>query len=83
MSADRRWAGGIANRTWERGVSAGHVVDVDQLKADVRAYLADCRTAPWLDPKYHPTAAGAVKAIHHHTPAEADIIRSIFHRSHA
>ena len=78
MSADRRWTGGTANREWTRGVSAGHVIDVDRLKADVRDYLADCRAAPWLNPAYHPTEAGALKAVYHRTIAEAEIIRGIF-----
>ena len=41
-------------------------------------YLADCRTKG-LDPKYHPTAAGAVKVIGHRAdPAEAAAIRAAF-----
>lgn len=80
MSRDLRWTGGTANREWVRGVSAGHTIDADQLKADVRAYLADCRAAPWLNPAYHPTEAGAIKAIHHRTRTEEEIIRGIFQR---
>lgn len=78
MSADRRWTGGIANRAWERGVSAGHPIGVDRLKDGVRAYLADCNAAPWLDPAYHPTEAGALKAVYHRGRDEADIIRGIY-----
>jgi hypothetical protein len=53
----------------------------------VRAYLADCRKAAAelgargsaLDPKYHPTADGAVKMIPHRgDPAEAKVIRQAF-----
>lgn len=53
----------------------------------VREYLAYCRTAAAdlkaagsaLDPKYHPTADGAVKMIPHRgDPAEAKKIRQAF-----
>jgi hypothetical protein len=53
----------------------------------VREYLACCRTAAAdlkargsaLDPKYHPTAAGACKLIPHGgDPAEARKIRQAF-----
>ena len=53
----------------------------------VREYLAYCeQTAAWieargstLDPKYHPTADGAVKMIAHDgNPAKAQLIRRAF-----
>jgi len=56
------------------------VSDYDQ---QVRDYLAYCCQA-WkqlrgnLDPKYHPTEAGALRLIYHRTPAEAQEIRRAF-----
>jgi hypothetical protein len=49
-------------------------------EADVRAYIADCqRHRSQLDPKYHPTADGAVKMIPHNGNAEAaEQIRQTF-----
>jgi hypothetical protein len=46
--------------------------------AEARAYLADCAAYPWLDPKYHPTEAGAVKLIAHRTSEEEDQIKAAF-----
>jgi len=78
MSADRRWTGGIANREWTRGGQAAPIPDTERLKTGVLAYLADCRAAPWLDPAYHPTEAGALKAVFHRARAEADIVRDLY-----
>jgi hypothetical protein len=46
--------------------------------AEVRAYLADCAAHPGLDPRYHPTADGAVKVTWHRGQDEADQIRHTF-----
>lgn len=79
MASDQRWTGGIANREWSRGHSAGHLIDRDRLTADVRRYLADCRThRNLLTAKYHPTEDGALKAIYHRSGEEADVIRAAF-----
>jgi hypothetical protein len=45
--------------------------------AEVRAYLADCAGLN-LDPRWHPTADGAVKLIRHGGLAGADQIRETF-----
>jgi hypothetical protein len=50
-------------------------VGVDERVAE---YLADCAAAPWLERKYHPTAAGAVKLIYHRGPGEAAAIKAAF-----
>lgn len=64
----------------------GRVNDYDD---QVRAYLAYCRKAAAelrlrgsvLDPKWHPTADGAVKMIPHRgVPAKAKQIREMFKR---
>ena len=79
MSSDPRWTGGIANREWSRGHTAGHLIDRDRLTTDVRAYLADCRThRNLLAAKYHPTEDGALKAIYHRGGDEAAFIRGAF-----
>jgi hypothetical protein len=44
----------------------------------VAEYLADCAAAPWLERKYHPTAAGALKLIYHRGPDEAAAIKAAF-----
>lgn len=46
--------------------------------AEVRAYLADCRACPWIDPAYHPTEAGAVKVIAHRNSEEENQIKAAF-----
>jgi hypothetical protein len=43
----------------------------------VRDYLADCARYK-LNPRYHPTADGAVKMIRHHGRAEAAMIRAAY-----
>lgn len=79
MASDQRWTGGIANREWSRGHSAGHLIDRDRLTADVRRYLADCRThRNLLTAKYHPTEDGALKAIFHRGGEEEAVIRAAF-----
>lgn len=78
MASDQRWTGGIANREWSRGHAAAHVTDKDRLMADVRQYLADCRThQAILSPKYHPTLASALKVIHHH-PGDVATIQDAY-----
>jgi hypothetical protein len=77
VSSDRRWTGGLANREWQRGTQAAAVpLDIEQLRAQVRRYLADCKRAG-LASAYHPTAAGACKVIYHQGTAQRlQIIRA-------
>lgn len=82
MTRDLRWSGGIANREWSRG-SRSVPVEVDQVRlaGEVRRYLADCtaaiRSGIKLDPQYHPTARGAVKAIYCRHSEEAEFVKSL------
>jgi len=79
MASDRRWTGGIANREWVRGHAATREINRQQLTAGVAAYLADCRThRDLLTAKYHPTEAGALKAVYHVGDAEAEFIRGAY-----
>jgi hypothetical protein len=80
MASDQRWTGGLANREWQRGSKpAGRVIDADRLSWDVRRYLADCRAhSGILSPRYHPTEAGALKAVYHRGREEEDVIRGEF-----
>lgn len=64
MSGDRRWTGGVANREWQSGARLEQPLDEDYITGQVKAYLRDCRRSPHLDPKYHPTASGAVKVVY-------------------
>jgi hypothetical protein len=51
----------------------------DRFTVAVREYLAVCAEyGQVLDPKYHPTADGAVKIIFHRGADEADMIRAVF-----
>jgi hypothetical protein len=82
MASDQRWTGGVANREWTRGHTAGRVINHDRIKADVTAYLADCHAnRALLSPAYHPTEAGALKAIYHHGDAEADAVRAAYQQA--
>jgi hypothetical protein len=62
--------------------AAPEPVVAEPWRAEVRAYLADCAASPVpLNPRYHPTADGAVKSISHGAnPAAADAIREAFAR---
>lgn len=83
MASDQRWTGGTANRDWSAGQQPIRVTDHERLKADVRAYLADCRThRALLAPKYHPAVESALKAIYHHDGEEA-FIREAYQRETA
>jgi hypothetical protein len=51
----------------------------DRFTMAVREYLAVCAEyGQVLDPKYHPTARGAVKLIFHRSTEEADMIEAAF-----
>jgi hypothetical protein len=79
MSGDSRWTGGPANREWQRGTRlAREPLTRLYLLEQVQAYLRDCRGAADLDPRYHPTPAGAVKVIYHQGAAQAAQITSAF-----
>ena len=52
------------NREWQSGTRFEPTVDKEAILAQVRAYLADCRThQAILSSKYHPTADSAVKVV--------------------
>jgi hypothetical protein len=77
------WAGGAANRTWDRGQPQppARATNCERLEWHVRRYLADCRQfSGILSAKHHPTEDGAVKVIFHRGKAEADAIRTEFGR---
>jgi hypothetical protein len=65
-----------------RGAMAGLGVPepVKPVSMDERVaeYLTDCAAVPWLERKYHPTAAGALKLIYHRGPDEAAAIKAAF-----
>lgn len=51
----------------------------DELRSRIRRYLADCRKyREILDPRYHPTEAGAIKIIFHRGRLEAQQIRDAY-----
>ena len=57
------------------------MIDAARLSWDVRRYLADCRAhSGILSPKYHPTEAGALKAVYHRGREEEDVIRGEYCR---
>lgn len=69
----------MANREWQRGTAPTLTVDVDDLTAQVRRYLADCRAnRSILNPAHHPTEAGALKIVFHRSDAEKTAIRAAY-----
>jgi hypothetical protein len=49
------------------------------IEEQVERYLDDCAQIKWLNPKYHPTAAGACKMIPHNGDKEtAALIKAAF-----
>lgn len=75
------WTGGRANRTWRAGSRIVPELTPDALVYAVREYRRACfRHAALLNPRYHPTADGAAKAIFTYSPADAQRVREEFNR---
>lgn len=81
MSSDRRWAGGLANRTWQAGTRIVPEITEQAIALAVREYRRTCsQYGTLLDPKYHPTADGAAKTIFTYSPVQAHLVREEFGR---